>query len=737
MQRLLKRRFTARAIVRATCLAAFLPTAGYAATVTWNFNSLTEGTASTSDAYGGAVSAYNGTIAFNSTSASSGYSGASTGTNASVSAASGPLALGTSGSTAFQFTINPIDQTLDFSQVKFGSRSTATGPLNVAVYYSLDGFATAGTPFGTAASTLANSTWALQTINASTFSSSTPVTFRIFGFAGSGTGSGNWRIDDLAVTYAVGAAASPIPSLSIAPAVTRALVNTNVALSGNVGTTAAAFNGWTLSSTSGKDLTVSSFSPGTGNTAVGTPTAYTAQVATGSAPGTKTFGATVTAGAATANAAGTLTVVEKRVVTAAPVDLGRRLDTTNLSTISTTTGFSTTGSQDVATTIGVNGHVFNSTETATLAVMGTSGTIAASGTLASYPVTGEGLAGEGSYANVNVAYTATPVVLRTVIEPNVLALGNILSGANVRLAFASTNYKFGAGGTGAFADTETATVGVDGSTQHGLKLSGADYLTDTTTNVNSAAGVVKTLTGAITGQGVVNGSFSVPVTREFSGAQTLTYAFTANVGGASVGAGGTFGAPSNAPVSAGQPYGNLSLTGNGQHATTASIVAGTNTAGGAETIAMAMRNATAADASTFFSDIVSITGMNGATAGVTDVFALQLSYDQTAVDAAGIDEARLQIAWRNGASWVAGVSGNSPTSNTAGYLGGFAAFVAEKHVTEANLGDFLARTASIPWGTPPGRSSTTTANSPSISARPRCRNPRHGSRDRLSRWDSR
>ncbi|MGC4005910.1 MAG: hypothetical protein QM811_23435 [Pirellulales bacterium] len=297
----------------------------------------------------------------------------------------------------------------------------------------------------------------------------------------------------------------------------------------------------------------------------------------------------------------------------------------------------------------------------------------------------------GSISNVAIPVTGTAVGVRTVTAPTAVTLpSNLLSGATVSIPYAATGGTYG-GGTGVTADTENATLTLPGSPSNGLNLTGSTSVT--------TAGNVLTLSGKVVGNGAVSGNLSVGVSRELSGAQTaITYAYSGNVGSATIG-----GPALTAAVALGTTYGNLSATVTGSHATTASIVAGTNSTGSAETVSMAFRAPTTGEGTypnttslfsttpnALFSDVVNLSGMNGPSAGVTDVFALQLSYDQTAVTAAGINEAQLQVAWLNGSgTWVPAPVQNTPTSALPAYLGSYAAFASAFNVTEATLGNYL------------------------------------------------
>jgi hypothetical protein len=139
------------------------------------------------------------TTILDSSVASFGYSGASGTNNAGGAARAGALVTGASGSAYFEFTITPAAAYyFTLSSISFGSRSTGTGPQAYTLRSNLDNYASdiATGSFSN------NSTWSLKT-NASINSNSTfgtPITYRVYGYNGSGTAAintANWRIDDL------------------------------------------------------------------------------------------------------------------------------------------------------------------------------------------------------------------------------------------------------------------------------------------------------------------------------------------------------------------------------------------------------------------------------------------------------------------------------------------------------------------------------------------------------------
>jgi len=198
---------------------AMFSSPGHSATVTWNFGT-SSGNADPSSSLpqrvtGGTVSIGNtlGTVTMlSTTSASSGYTGASGQFNAGNAARTGALNTGSSGSAYFEFTFTPdTGYRLVATAISFGTRSTSTAPQAFTLRSSLDSY---GSDIATG--TIANnSTWTLKTpaAFAVTGAVSAAVSFRIYGYNGSGTatsGTINWRIDDLSFTIeAVSDAASP------------------------------------------------------------------------------------------------------------------------------------------------------------------------------------------------------------------------------------------------------------------------------------------------------------------------------------------------------------------------------------------------------------------------------------------------------------------------------------------------------------------------------------------------
>ena len=145
------------------------------------------------------------TVMVTNASVSSGYTGASGTFNAGAAARTGVLNTAASGTAYFSFTVTPTAGNIaTLTGISFGSRSTSTGPLAYAIRSSLDGYVaniTSGTLTNTSAWTLISNT-ALSVSSAS----GTAITFRIYGYNGTGTASANtanWRIDDINLTGSV------------------------------------------------------------------------------------------------------------------------------------------------------------------------------------------------------------------------------------------------------------------------------------------------------------------------------------------------------------------------------------------------------------------------------------------------------------------------------------------------------------------------------------------------------
>jgi hypothetical protein len=149
-----------------------------------------------------------GTLSFNNSSASSGYTtaagfAASGDINATLAAKSGAFNLNSSSYFAFTLSLGAAAGiSYNITDISFGSRQTSSGPTTLALYESKDGFNSDIHSLGnlTVATT---STWAAEDfpgIQISLPDNNTSIAFRIYGSGGSSASSGNWRIDDFAIT---------------------------------------------------------------------------------------------------------------------------------------------------------------------------------------------------------------------------------------------------------------------------------------------------------------------------------------------------------------------------------------------------------------------------------------------------------------------------------------------------------------------------------------------------------
>lgn len=177
----------------------------HAQTIGWNFTtaspSVTTANISVSDISRGNN---NGTTneLITTVSVSNTYPGFSAGGNAGAAARTGALNLASNGSAYFEFTLTPANgYSFNVSGISFGTRSTSTGPQAYSIRSNTDNFSTDIVTGSIAASS--STTWFLKSHANLSFQSATPVTFRIYGYNGTGSPSANttnWRIDDLLLT---------------------------------------------------------------------------------------------------------------------------------------------------------------------------------------------------------------------------------------------------------------------------------------------------------------------------------------------------------------------------------------------------------------------------------------------------------------------------------------------------------------------------------------------------------
>lgn len=209
-----------------SAVAAVSGAPAIAQTVSWNFGTATPSLVPSSgvpieNLTFGSVGSFTGqTLTVNTTSSSVGYIGASGAQSGSFAAVSGSFNASTS--SAFTVTLTPAaGYEVTLVNVSWGTRSTTSGPTQLALRTSADAFA--GDVFTTSVAT--NNAWTLVDtgpLTQITGSAANPLTLRIYGYGGSSTSAGNWRFDDLSVNVAMSAV--PEPSTYAALAGTCALI---------------------------------------------------------------------------------------------------------------------------------------------------------------------------------------------------------------------------------------------------------------------------------------------------------------------------------------------------------------------------------------------------------------------------------------------------------------------------------------------------------------------------------
>ncbi|HRD79846.1 MAG TPA: hypothetical protein PLL53_03735, partial [Saprospiraceae bacterium] len=132
-------------------------------------------------------------------SATTDYPTASGTFNASAAARSG--AFSASNSTYFEITFTPASgRTFTINGLSFGSRSSGAGPTGISIRSDQDSY---GSELA-ATTAPADQAWHFYSLNFTTPVTSQagqPITLRIYGFGGTGTGPGTstWRVDDLSI----------------------------------------------------------------------------------------------------------------------------------------------------------------------------------------------------------------------------------------------------------------------------------------------------------------------------------------------------------------------------------------------------------------------------------------------------------------------------------------------------------------------------------------------------------
>ncbi len=321
-------------------------------------------------------------------------------------------------------------------------------------------------------------------------------------------------------------------------AVTRALVNTNVAVSGTI-TNSSPVNSTALAlGLASTGLTGSGFT--TGNVTAGSSTAVSGTLATGSTAGTQNWSITNTDAASittTSTATGSLTVVNQRTFSVSPatVALGRYLITNAVPT--GTTGVTSLGLS--ATTANASLGSFSSSNgyTLSLASGSTNFAGASESQTAGYTLTGSAtLAGllSGSFSStvtaelgsidpVVINYTANPVNQRTFTTSTAtLALGFVHAGGS------SSTPTLTVTSTGLNATTADATLGSFTGGPAGFSL-GLTSGTNVFAGASSPQSTTYTLSGTGSTLGAISGTYSSPVAAEFGSIPNVTVAVTGQV----------------------------------------------------------------------------------------------------------------------------------------------------------------------------------------------------------------
>jgi DNA/RNA endonuclease G (NUC1) len=199
--------------------------------ITWNFTTATPSSVLPAGVTGGTIAQGNNvgtsTPLLDATAASTttAYATASGGNNAGLGARTGALNTASGGSSYYTLTLTPdAGKRLVVTGASFAARRSSTGPQAWALYSSVDNYTTA---LATGAVPSA-STWVFFTpsISAVTGTLGTPITFRLYGYNGTGTytgGSANFRMDDLSLTVAVQTA----PTITTAPVAQTVVAGTD------------------------------------------------------------------------------------------------------------------------------------------------------------------------------------------------------------------------------------------------------------------------------------------------------------------------------------------------------------------------------------------------------------------------------------------------------------------------------------------------------------------------------
>jgi hypothetical protein len=195
--------------------------------VYWDFSNPSGADQPTSGAISGLTTSLSfgnaASLSYNNTSPSGGYTthagfAASGDNNAYVAARPGAFDLTTN--TYFSFNLSlaaSAGTAYSITDISLGSRSTSTGPSSLALYFSQDN--SSFSAVGSAQAVNQDSGWAAVDFSGAAIAlpnDGSTVYFRLYGSGGSSTSSGNWRIDDLAVTLTSVAAVPEPATLTLA-----------------------------------------------------------------------------------------------------------------------------------------------------------------------------------------------------------------------------------------------------------------------------------------------------------------------------------------------------------------------------------------------------------------------------------------------------------------------------------------------------------------------------------------
>lgn len=194
-----------------------------AGTVYWDFNALEPVSNGAVDVAVGGVARVNGGTSdvLSGESPSGNYTAASGLANLQAAAHAGSFS--TNDSTWFEVTLTPgAGRVISVTNLAFGMRSTTSGPIAYCVRADTDSYAS-DLAVGLIAT---DGEWVLKE-HAVAFRSAVPeepVTVRIYGYGGSSSSAGNWRLDDLGMDVEAvepGTGSAPPVIAPVAPHVTR------------------------------------------------------------------------------------------------------------------------------------------------------------------------------------------------------------------------------------------------------------------------------------------------------------------------------------------------------------------------------------------------------------------------------------------------------------------------------------------------------------------------------------